>query len=112
MSARVGNCTSNPRHIQGGSPQGSILGCLLFTLTTDGLDAEIDYSENEGNEAVLEREDDIDRFQVDMSLARIVSDAESRLGINNITVERREDCLLYTSPSPRDRQKSRMPSSA
>ena len=26
---------------------------------------------------------------------------------NNITV-----CLLYTSPSPRDRQKSRMPSSA
>ena len=25
---------------------------------------------------------------------------------------RREICLLYTSPSPRDRQKSRMPSSA
>ena len=25
---------------------------------------------------------------------------------------RPEDCLLYTSPSPRDRQKSRMPSSA
>ena len=25
---------------------------------------------------------------------------------------RRYDCLLYTSPSPRDRQKSRMPSSA
>ena len=24
----------------------------------------------------------------------------------------RADCLLYTSPSPRDRQKSRMPSSA
>ena len=23
-----------------------------------------------------------------------------------------ENCLLYTSPSPRDRQKSRMPSSA
>ena len=26
--------------------------------------------------------------------------------------ERFDDCLLYTSPSPRDRQKSRMPSSA
>ena len=26
--------------------------------------------------------------------------------------ERRRACLLYTSPSPRDRQKSRMPSSA
>ena len=25
---------------------------------------------------------------------------------------RRRSCLLYTSPSPRDRQKSRMPSSA
>ena len=25
---------------------------------------------------------------------------------------RRRHCLLYTSPSPRDRQKSRMPSSA
>ena len=25
---------------------------------------------------------------------------------------RTQDCLLYTSPSPRDRQKSRMPSSA
>ena len=32
-----------------------------------------------------------------------------------IVVDMREqviDCLLYTSPSPRDRQKSRMPSSA
>jgi hypothetical protein len=27
-------------------------------------------------------------------------------------VARLKDCLLYTSPSPRDRQKSRMPSSA
>ena len=37
----------------------------------------------------------------------------------NVTYHREEfiyknmgDCLLYTSPSPRDRQKSRMPSSA
>ena len=28
------------------------------------------------------------------------------------TVTLTGDCLLYTSPSPRDRQKSRMPSSA
>ena len=27
-------------------------------------------------------------------------------------VEQREDCLLYTSPSPRDVEESRMPSSA
>ena len=29
-----------------------------------------------------------------------------------LTVGERVTCLLYTSPSPRDRQKSRMPSSA
>ena len=29
-----------------------------------------------------------------------------------VTREQYEDCLLYTSPSPRDRTRSRMPSSA
>ena len=31
---------------------------------------------------------------------------------NGLTFHRVIPCLLYTSPSPRDRQKSRMPSSA
>ena len=31
---------------------------------------------------------------------------------NTITEINQNTCLLYTSPSPRDRQKSRMPSSA
>ena len=31
---------------------------------------------------------------------------------NRVPHEQVKDCLLYTSPSPRDRQKSRMPSSA
>ena len=31
---------------------------------------------------------------------------------NSKQIEEYSDCLLYTSPSPRDRQKSRMPSSA
>ena len=30
----------------------------------------------------------------------------------NVTKQSLNSCLLYTSPSPRDRQKSRMPSSA
>ena len=30
----------------------------------------------------------------------------------NVIITGLNDCLLYTSPSPRDRQKSRMPSSA
>ena len=33
-------------------------------------------------------------------------------GIYDKRMKRLYDCLLYTSPSPRDRQKSRMPSSA
>ena len=32
--------------------------------------------------------------------------------LHDLDWEEHEDCLLYTSPSPRDRQKSRMPSSA
>ena len=38
------------------------------------------------------------------------STSEGRTAANNQTV--RNVCLLYTSPSPRDRQRSRMPSSA
>ena len=33
-------------------------------------------------------------------------------GFMQMNLDRHMDCLLYTSPSPRDRQKSRMPSSA
>ena len=38
--------------------------------------------------------------------ARSIEAAQAR------TAERFKDCLLYTSPSPRDRSLSRMPSSA
>ena len=31
---------------------------------------------------------------------------------NTVTIERVDSCLLYTSPSPRDVEESRMPSSA
>ena len=43
------------------------------------------------------------------------SKANRILGVLNRTIKCKDDsnlCLLYTSPSPRDRQKSRMPSSA
>ena len=45
--------------------------------------------------------------------AAILPPEGGELGIENTTVNPdTKDCLLYTSPSPRDRQKSRMPSSA
>ena len=34
------------------------------------------------------------------------------LHVTHIAIERPSGCLLYTSPSPRDRTRSRMPSSA
>ena len=40
-------------------------------------------------------------FQIPVSIALIAQDGKELVA-----------CLLYTSPSPRDRQKSRMPSSA
>ena len=38
--------------------------------------------------------------------------ASRKMGISDITLTRTGGCLLYTSPSPRDRTRSRMPSSA
>ena len=38
--------------------------------------------------------------------------AASELSVRSIDVERKKICLLYTSPSPRDKRQSRMPSSA
>ena len=51
--------------------------------------------------------------------ALIASDGEAAEGVSTLRDKSRDElkklyknCLLYTSPSPRDRQKSRMPSSA
>ena len=48
--------------------------------------------------------------QVLLPSARQISLELSR--IEDVICNLGKDCLLYTSPSPRDRQKSRMPSSA
>ena len=41
-----------------------------------------------------------------------IADQDERSRSYEIVAKLMETCLLYTSPSPRDRQKSRMPSSA
>ena len=38
MTVRVGSAWSRPRQVTGGCPQGSILGVLLFNITTDDLE--------------------------------------------------------------------------
>ena len=47
------------------------------------------------------------------AFAKVVAQADARgQFINASEIDALAACLLYTSPSPRDRQKSRMPSSA
>ena len=48
-----------------------------------------------------------DRIYVEVTKARAMGEAEDARKRQKFN-----SCLLYTSPSPRDRQKSRMPSSA
>ena len=61
-------------------------------------------------------DDDDGRFIFDtlkregIDTRNVIVDPEIRTAIGTIVVSK--SCLLYTSPSPRDRQKSRMPSSA
>ena len=47
---------------------------------------------------------------------KILGNLRSKLRLANkpigIDIEQHKDCLLYTSPSPRDKRQSRMPSSA
>ena len=40
MSVKVGNARSAPKPVNGGCPQGSVLGVLLFNVTTDDLEDE------------------------------------------------------------------------
>ena len=51
------------------------------------------------------------RFHAFSSLQRELDEAKNALA-ERATVDRAKACLLYTSPSPRDRTRSRMPSSA
>ena len=62
-------------------------------------------------------------YGLDTQSGRITKSAECPIGLEavendpfcfavRVPAPLPEDCLLYTSPSPRDRQKSRMPSSA
>ena len=54
---------------------------------------------------------DLCRFIVSAEQAPSLAQLSERAGLSTYYLQRLF-CLLYTSPSPRDRQKSRMPSSA
>ena len=58
--------------------------------------------------------DDINKSCQNDSIDKILIKVENGIDLNQLdhTFNNQSLCLLYTSPSPRDRQKSRMPSSA
>ena len=75
------------------------------------------YGRSAKNEEVLEKFDVYAQFEHYFNLAKkgmITDDIESALVSKCLRTPLLvyTSCLLYTSPSPRDRQKSRMPSSA
>ena len=93
MRARIGSTLSLARPVNGGSPQGSILGNLLCTVTTDKLTDNIEYNRGILNQAASFSSnhntlDDLGQVAIiDPLLARVVGEQDSELGINNITVE-------------------------
>ena len=68
---------------------------------TDRIDTLYDLRKNDGE--LLTRR--VEKIVVDKM-------ARSKTAVQPVGFNQDNDCLLYTSPSPRDRQKSRMPSSA
>ena len=61
---------------------------------------------------IISRKSDLAVIQAEL-VAEALKKADRNISISFVKKETEGDiCLLYTSPSPRDRQKSRMPSSA
>ena len=58
---------------------------------------------------IIRRESPIGLYK---GLGAVVAGIVPKMAIRFWSFEQYKTCLLYTSPSPRDRQKARMPSSA
>ena len=88
---------------------------LTDNLTLSGF-IDGSYNSNDSDDNDKDSENlGIDHVEVDLSFGGEVFSAEVHLDDNStgdIRLEQAYGCLLYTSPSPRDRTRSRMPSSA
>ena len=77
MSVRIGETTSNPKSIHGGSPQGCVSANALFCATVESLQSgQNEEEESVNNYAMLRTEDEISRLPGDTILDDL--DTENR----------------------------------
>ena len=70
----------------------------------------LEESGRERNHYILVMGEYLTRYIITAPMPDQTAETVTRTFVNNVVLI--HGCLLYTSPSPRDRQKSRMPSSA
>ena len=76
----------------------------------DNVSEEVNKNEDS---SVIENQTSEDKQSLDGDDENIYAeDLKNTITNNDARLEQLENCLLYTSPSPRDRTRSRMPSSA
>ena len=102
------------------------LGIIETQLTADGKETYVETNKSplldaEGKvigilgtvqDVTLKKEAEKTLKRINEELEERVLERTSALAKINHDLEQAKDCLLYTSPSPRDRTRSRMPSSA
>ena len=95
-----------------GVRQGSVLSPLLFAVYVDELAKSCDCTN--GVYLVLYADDILLPLPTVTELQNMLYNCERELDALDLVINVKKSCccLLYTSPSPRDRTRSRMPSSA
>ena len=106
---QLGSCLKELKTLENASSMDGVRSTLSKLLATQELERK------EMEEQIADEARHLQHFKADYQ--RLVGDLkEYEIVIQSaeqvITTARITICLLYTSPSPRDRQKSRMPSSA
>ena len=88
-----------------------VLHSFQIYLSRDRMAYKYDFEEYEGEKLLYMRRVD---FEVIHEATKHLLSQVNRWNINAVTESNPQPylCLLYTSPSPRDRTRSRMPSSA
>ena len=90
------------------------LALFLAALTPAWAASDSSHTTGQGKHWLVEKSSDYSRFQIALLSGNTRYDGKTGEALLAISChpDNPMSCLLYTSPSPRDRQKSRMPSSA